>query len=122
MGFPEPPLTWLHHGRAFFIKNADVFGGRSCRGFGRLQRFEALRGNSVCGVTKDESGRDSESWYHPHFLRGCPEEARQNVIRTSIKGNINDKMKEEDDGGNFYEMEPIVPEAEAVPMMISSSS
>jgi hypothetical protein len=34
-------------------------------------------------------------------------------------------MKEEDDGGkhvNFYEMEPIVPEAEAVPMMISSSS
>jgi hypothetical protein len=51
---------------------------------------------------------------------------RQNVIRTRIKGNINDKMKEDDDDGgkhvNFYEMEPIVPEAEAVPRLISSSS
>ena len=74
-----------------------------------------------------KSGRDSGSWYHPHFLRGRPDEVRQNFIRTRIKGNKKgdtrkDVQKQKEEDPNFYEMKPIVPEAEKVPMMISSSS
>ncbi|KAL7504381.1 hypothetical protein ACHAXN_002042 [Cyclotella atomus] len=97
---------WISHGRAFIIRNEDVFASRVMSAYFKQTRFRSfIRQLLLWGFKRILDGVDHGAWYHPQFLRGKPSSLAL-VKRTAVKSNvptITSSLPKLD----FYAMSPI---------------
>ncbi|KAL7505672.1 hypothetical protein ACHAXN_004046 [Cyclotella atomus] len=81
-------IMWLPHGRAFIVRNEDVFVSKVLSAHFKQTRLRSFtRQLLLWGFKRILDGPDRGSWYHSKFLRGKPSSLAL-VKRTAIKSNV----------------------------------
>jgi len=82
-------ITWDNHGRSFRVLNSKVFEQEVLSQHFKCTKMKScVRQLNLYKFMRVRKGKDQGSYYHPHFLRGCPQMAEQ--IRRSSKKNDED--------------------------------
>lgn len=96
-------VSWQPHGRAFLIKDRDLFMTDVVPRFFKAKKIRSFqRQCHLWGFHRISTGRDAGSWWHESFIRGRPQELKH-ITRTRIKGfsssllNINPNFYEDDE-------------------------
>lgn len=100
-------ISWLPHGRAFFIRNNDFFAKKTLpEYFKKCKIASFLRQLNLYGFTRITSGLDVGAYYHEYFLRGNPS-LTMNIRRIKVKGNKIRAASSPQDEPDFYSMPPL---------------
>lgn len=92
-------IAWDNHGRSFRVLNSKVFEQEVLSQHFKCTKMKSfVRQLNLYKFMRVRKGKDQGSYYHPHFLRGCPQMAEQ--IRRSSKKNDEGTCVLE--GRNFY--------------------
>mmetsp|Transcript_11583 Transcript_11583/g.24716 ORF Transcript_11583/g.24716 Transcript_11583/m.24716 type:complete len:346 (+) Transcript_11583:305-1342(+) len=79
-------VSWRPHGRAFFIKDKDLFITKVVPKFFKATKIRSFqRQCHLWGFQRITSGPDAGSWWHKSFIRGNPQDLRH-IVRTRVKG------------------------------------
>jgi len=78
-------VSWLSHGRAFKIHDADMFMSQVSGRFFKATKLRSIeRQLLLWGFKRIAYGIDQDAWIHEHFLRGQPKETVK-MVRTTTK-------------------------------------
>jgi len=100
-------ISWLPHGRAFHIRNGDIFKREILpKYFKNCKMSSFYRQINLYGFVRLTTGCETGAYYHEYFLR---ERAflTKNIARTKVKGTKIRMTSAPKDEPNFYEMAPV---------------
>ena len=102
-------VSWLPHGRAFFIRNNDYFTKQILPEFFKKCKISSFfRQLNLYGFIRLTAGFDTGAYYHEYFLRGKPF-LTMNIVRTKVKGTKIRAASSPQDEPDFYSM-PVLPD------------
>jgi len=97
-------INWLPHGRAFHIRNNDLFARQILPEYFKNCKISSFyRQLNLYGFVRLTAGFDTGAYYHEYFLRGKPFLTR-NIIRTKVKGTKIRAASSPEDEPDFYSM------------------
>jgi len=100
-------ITWLPHGRAFYIRNNDLFARQILPEYFKNCKISSFyRQLNLYGFVRLTAGFDTGAYYHEYFLRGKPFLTR-NIVRTKVKGTKIRAASSPEDEPDFYSMPPL---------------
>jgi len=101
-------ITWLPHGRAFYIRNNDLFAKQILPEYFKNCKISSFyRQLNLYGFVRLTAGFDTGAYYHEYFLSGKPFLTR-NIVRTKVKGTKIRASSSPDDEPDLYSM-PTLP-------------
>lgn len=107
-------INWLPHGRAFHIRNNDLFARKILPEYFKNCKISSFyRQLNLYGFVRLTAGFDTGAYYHEYFLRGKPFLTR-NIIRTKVKGTKIRAASSPDEEPDFYSM-PALSSSSPVP-------
>jgi len=100
-------ISWLPHGRAFHIRNSDIFKREVLpKYFKNCKMSSFYRQINLYGFVRLTTGCETGAYYHEYFLRGRAF-LTKNIIRTKVKGTKIRPTSAPEDEPNFYAMTPV---------------
>jgi len=100
-------ISWLPHGRAFHIRNVDIFKREVLPKYFKSCKLSSFyRQINLYGFVRLTTGCETGAYYHEHFLRGRAF-LTKNIIRTKVKGTKIRPTSAPEDEPNFYAMTPV---------------
>jgi len=100
-------ISWLPHGRAFHIRNSDIFKREVLpKYFKNCKMSSFYRQINLYGFVRLTTGCETGAYYHENFLRGRAF-LTKNIIRTKVKGTKIRPTSAPEDEPNFYAMTPV---------------
>ena len=108
-------ISWLPHGRAFYIRNNDLFSRKILPLYFKNCKISSFyRQLNLYGFVRLTAGINTGAYYHEYFLRGKPFLTR-NLVRTKVKGTKIRAASSPQDEPDFYSMRAL---SSSVPMNI----
>jgi hypothetical protein len=81
-----PIVSWLPHGRAFRVKNKELFVAKMMSTYFKQTKFKSFqRQLNLWGFTRITDGADAGAYYHKYFIRSEPALCKL-MTRQKIKG------------------------------------
>jgi len=97
-------ISWLPHGRAFYIRNNDLFAKKVLPEYFKNCKIASFfRQLNLYDFVRLTVGFDNGAYYHESFLRGKPFLTRS-IIRTKVKGTKFRAVSSPEDEPDFYSM------------------
>lgn len=100
-------ISWLPHGRAFHIRNGEIFKREVLPKYFRNCKMSSFyRQINLYGFVRLTTGCETGAYYHEYFLRGRSF-LTKNIVRTKVKGTKIRPTSAPEDEPNFYGMTPV---------------
>lgn len=107
-------ISWLPHGRAFHIRNNDLFTNEVLHKYFKNCKISSFyRQVNLYGFVRLSAGLDTGAYYHENFLRGKAF-LTKHILRTKVKGTKYRSANAPQDEPKFYSMTSATSTSEVV--------
>ncbi|KAL7532069.1 hypothetical protein ACHAXR_004409 [Thalassiosira sp. AJA248-18] len=95
-------VSWLPHGRAFIVKDKELFIAKVLLRFFKATKMRSFqRQLNLWCFHRIHTGPDAGAWWHESFVRGRPQDLTR-IVRIQLKGNTSSEPVVP----NYYEEVP----------------